>query len=422
MYKCIMSTTEAYSAAVRVMKRCDILAQISSEKEEGITRLYLSPEQLRANICVGEWMKSAGMTVWQDTVGNICGRYESLLPGAPALLLGSHLDTVRNAGRYDGILGVLSAIEIVQWLYDHQKYLRVAIEVVGFGDEEGTRFGITFLGSHGITGTWKDEWINYTDVDNITVKQAMQNAGLDAKKIKEAERKTTDIIAYLELHIEQGPCLEQEGLALGVVTAINGARRLDCHFNGEAGHAGTVPMIHRNDALVAAAEWVVFIERTTSKMNQKLVATVGKINCFPGAANVIPGKVNLTLDIRGPQDNAIDYLLSILLAKAENIALKRKLKFRQIEYYRMPVTHCDAPLQQILNQVIENIQGSTIQIPSGAGHDAIAIAERWPVGMLFIRNYRGISHHPTEMVQTDDVSLGIKAYLQAVYNLSTKLD
>ncbi len=285
----MMNASEAQVAARRVMARCDALAEIS-ESEQGLTRVYLSPEHLRANARVGEWMQAAGMTVWQDEVGNICGRYDAAQPGAPALLLGSHLDTVRNAGRYDGMLGVLSAIETVQWLHDRQRRLPLAIEIIGFGDEEGTRFGITLLGSRGITGTWPDSWPTHPDGNGITVAQAMQDVGLDASQISRAARNVSDIVAYLELHIEQGPCLEQEDLALGVVTAINGARRLNCCFTGEAGHAGTVPMAHRKDALAAAAEWMVFIEHTTREQTSPLVATVGTLNCAPGAVNVIPGR------------------------------------------------------------------------------------------------------------------------------------
>ncbi|MDE1189484.1 MAG: allantoate amidohydrolase [Pantoea sp.] len=417
MSESLMTASEAQSAAARVMARCDALAEIS-ETEDGLMRVYLSPEQMRANQRVGEWMQAAGMTVWQDAVGNICGRYESATPGAPALLLGSHLDTVRNAGRYDGMLGVLSAIETVQWLHDHQQRLPLAIEIVGFGDEEGTRFGITLLGSRGITGSWPESWVTHPDGNGITVAQAMQDVGLDAANILDAARDVNDIAAYLELHIEQGPCLEQEDLALGVVTAINGARRLNCRFTGEAGHAGTVPMTHRKDALAAAAEWMVFIEQATRELDPQLVATVGTLHCAPGAVNVIPGDVQLSLDVRGPQDEPLARLLSQLLTQAEAIALRRGLTFSADEYYRIAATACDTRLQQALSHALETVQGRSLSLPSGAGHDAIAIAERWPVGMLFVRNHRGISHHPAESVQTADVALGVQAYLQAVCDLA----
>lgn len=417
MNKSLMTASEAQIAAARVMARCDALAEIS-ESEDGLTRVYLSPEQLRANARVGDWMQAAGMTTWQDAVGNICGRYEAAQPGAQALLLGSHLDTVRNAGRYDGMLGVLSAIEIVQWLHDRQQRLPLAIEIVGFGDEEGTRFGITLLGSRGMTGSWPESWVTHPDGNGITVAEAMQDVGFDAAKILDAARDVNEIAAYLELHIEQGPCLEQEDLALGVVTAINGARRLNCSFIGEAGHAGTVPMTHRKDALAAAAEWMVFIEHTTQEHDPQLVATVGTLSCLPGAVNVIPGEVQLSLDVRGPQDEPLERLLSTLLTQAQAIALRRGLTFSSNTYYQIAATACDARLQQALSHAVETVQGRSLSLPSGAGHDAIAIAERWPVGMLFVRNHRGISHHPAESVQTADVALGVQAYLQAVCDIA----
>lgn len=221
----VRQQAEREAAASRVMARADRLAALS-ETADALTRVYLSPEHLQANQLVGQWMQAAGMMVWQDSVGNICGRYEGQQEGAPAVLLGSHLDTVRNAGRYDGMLGVLAAIEVVQRLHQQGRRLAKAIEIVGFGDEEGTRFGITLLGSRGVTGTWPESWLSQCDTDGVSVAQALVNAGLDPARIAHAARHPRDIAAYLELHIEQGPCLEQAGLALGVVEAINGARRL----------------------------------------------------------------------------------------------------------------------------------------------------------------------------------------------------
>ena len=354
------------------------------------------------------------MTVWQDSVGNICGRYEGEQEGAPAILLGSHLDTVRNAGRYDGMLGVLTAIEVVDSLHRQGRRLTKAIEIVGFCDEEGTRFGITLLGSRGLTGTWPECWLAQTDADGVSVAQAMVLAGLDPARVHLAARSQEEIAAYLELHIEQGPCLEQEGLALGVVEAINGARRLNCRFTGEAGHAGTVPMSHRKDALAAAAEWMVLIETLTREQGGNLVATVGTLRCAPGAVNVIPGEVALTLDIRGPKDQPLDALLDTLLTEAQAIAARRQLRFSAEEFYRIAATACDSGLQQVLSEAVQAVQGRSLTLPSGAGHDAIAIAERWPSAMLFVRCKGGISHHPAESVTADDVALAIDAYSRAV--------
>lgn len=400
-------------AAARVLARADELAAIS-ETPDALTRVYLSPQHLSANQRAALWMTQAGMTVWQDSVGNICGRYEGEQEGAPAILLGSHLDTVRNAGRYDGMLGVLAAIEVVHRLHQQGRRLKKAIEIVGFCDEEGTRFGITLLGSRGLTGTWPESWLAQTDADGVSVAQAMVLAGLDPARIHLAARSQEEIAAYLELHIEQGPRLEQEGLALGVVEAINGARRLNCRFTGEAGHAGTVPMSHRKDALAAAAEWMVQIESLTREQGGNLVATVGTLRCAPGAVNVIPGDVTLTLDIRGPHDQPLEALLETLLTGAQAIAAQRQLQFSAEEFYRIAATACDSGLQQVLSEAVQAVQGRSLNLPSGAGHDAIAMAERWPSAMLFVRCKGGISHHPAESVTADDVALAIEAYYRAV--------
>lgn len=413
MSQLIRQQAERKQAAARVMARADELAAIS-ETPEALTRVYLSPQHLQANQQVAMWMTQAGMRVWQDSVGNICGRYEGEQEGAPAILLGSHLDTVRNAGRYDGMLGVLTAIEVVQVLHQQGRRLAKAIEIVGFGDEEGTRFAITLLGSRGLTGTWPENWLAQTDADGISVAQAMVDAGLDPSQIHLAARRTQEIAAYLELHIEQGPCLEQAGLALGVVEAINGARRLNCRFIGEAGHAGTVPMSHRKDALAAAAEWMTQVETMTRERGGNLVATIGTLRCAPGAVNVIPGEVTLTLDIRGPSDEPLEALLNALLGQAQAIAERRHLQFSAETFYRIAATACDAGLQQILRDAVSEVQGRSLTLPSGAGHDAIAIAERWPVGMLFVRCKGGVSHHPAESVHVDDVALAIDAFARAV--------
>ncbi|MHA0984127.1 allantoate amidohydrolase [Kosakonia cowanii] len=409
----MMSQEEAACAAGRVMARCDALAQLS-ESTEGLTRVYLSSEHLQANALVAQWMQQAGMNTWQDAVGNICGRYEAAQPGAQALLLGSHLDTVRNAGRYDGMLGVLAAIEVVDALNRAGLRGAQAIEIIGFADEEGTRFNIALLGSRGLTGSWPASWLACEDAQGVSVAQALALAGLSADAIFAAQRPVADFSAYLELHIEQGPVLEEEDLALGVVSAINGAHRLHARFTGEAGHAGTVPMRHRRDALAAAAEWLLFIEQTTQAFAPDIVATVGTLQCEPGAVNVIPGAVSLTLDIRSPQDEARDALLQRLLAQAEVIAARRSVSFSHEIFYTIAATPCDEALRAQLSDAVREVQGRTMLLPSGAGHDAIAIAERWPSAMLFVRCAGGISHHPAESVTEEDVAQALRAFSLAV--------
>ena len=404
-------------AAERVMARADALAAIS-ETPDALTRVYLSAQHLQANQLVGQWMSQAGMTVWQDSVGNICGRYEGAQEGAQAVLLGSHLDTVRNAGRYDGMLGVLTAIEVVDSLHQQGLHLAQAIEIVGFCDEEGTRFGITLLGSRGLTGTWPQDWLEKTDASGISVAQAMVQVGLDPGRVSHAARRPEDFSAYLELHIEQGPCLEQDGLALGVVEAINGARRLNCRFTGEAGHAGTVPMNHRKDALAAAAEWMVLIENTTRQQGGNRVATVGELRCLPGAVNVIPGEVQLSLDIRGPQDAPLDRLLAELLENAQAIASRRGLQFSAEEFYRIAATPCDIHLQNVLGEAVESVQGRSLSLPSGAGHDAQIFAPRVPTCMIFIPSINGISHNPAERTNINDLAEGVKTLALMLHQLA----
>lgn len=412
-----MVEAATFVAAQRVMARCDALAEIS-ETPGQLTRVYLSAEHQQANRLVGEWMTAAGMHSRTDSVGNVCGRYEGRDPSAPALLLGSHLDSVRNAGRYDGPLGVLTAIEVVAYLHQNGIRLPMAVEVVGFADEEGTRFGITLLGSRGLTGTWPPEWLQRTDAQGISVASAMREAGLDPLNIAQSRRALSDFCAYLELHIEQGPCLQTAGLPLGVVTAINGARRLNCRFTGCAGHAGTVPMGQRHDALTAAAEWILAVENITTARGSHQVATVGYIDALPGAVNVIPGQVNVSLDVRGPRDEQLNALLAELLEKGTEIATRRGLTFDAEQFYAINATSCDESLQQRLNRSVTQLQGTPMLLPSGAGHDAIAIAECWPVGMLFVRCKDGISHHPLESVTVSDVAVATQAYINTVLSFA----
>lgn len=412
----MMTADEAGLAARRVMERCDALARIS-ETPGQLTRVYLSPEHMHANAQVAQWMQDAGMLTWQDAVGNICGRYDAARDGAQAVLLGSHLDTVRDAGRYDGMLGVLTAIEIVDWLHRQDLRGEQALEIVGFADEEGTRFNITLLGSRGLTGTWPQDWLACEDAQGVSVAQAMVSVGLDSARLAQAERAPEEFSAYLELHIEQGPVLEQADLPLGVVTAINGARRLTCRFTGEAGHAGTVPMNHRRDALAAAAQWITFVEQKTRASGPEQVATVGTLQCEPGAVNVIPGAVTLTLDIRSPDDAKREALLAALLEEAQRIAAERDMSFSHDIFYSIAATPCDARLREVLADAVSDVQGHALLLPSGAGHDAIAIAERWPSAMLFVRCDRGISHHPAESVRGEDVAQALRAYSAAVCKL-----
>lgn len=403
-------------AGIRIFERCNELALLSEETGV-LTRIYLSAQHQQANQLVGEWMREAGMQVWQDAVGNLCGRYEGAEPGLPALLLGSHLDTVRNAGKYDGMLGVITAIELVSRLHQQKKRLPFAIEVVGFGDEEGVRFGVTLLGSRGLVGSWEPDWLDKQDSHGVSLAQALLDFGLDPAQIHQAKRKPADFIGYLELHIEQGPLLESADLALGVVTAINGAKRLNFLFQGMAGHAGTVPMSLRQDALAGASEMVLAAESIAKEYD--VVATVGQMDCKPGAVNVIPSDVSLSLDIRAPDDQLRDNALTALINKAHQIADRRQLCLAHHCFYHSAATPCSPVLQQTLSMALFRIQGDSLSLVSGAGHDAVAIADLCPVGMLFMRCKQGISHNPAESVRVDDIEFALKALEETLIMLAT---
>ena len=399
---------------IRIYDRCNELALLS-EDCGALTRIYLSEQHQQANQLVGTWMREAGMQVWQDAVGNICGRYEGVEPDAPALLLGSHLDTVRNAGKYDGMLGVITAIELVSRFHQQNKRFPFAIEVVGFGDEEGVRFGVTLLGSRGLAGSWGDDWLEKQDRDGISLAQALRRFGLDPDLISQAKRKSSELIGYLELHIEQGPLLESNDLALGVVTAINGAKRLNFSLKGMAGHAGTVPMSLRQDALVGASELVLAVESIAKEF--EVVATVGKIECLPSAVNVIPSDVSFSLDIRAPNNQQRDSALLAIMNTAQTIASRRQLELNSDCFYSSDATPCSTWLQEKLTNAVTAVQGRSMSLASGAGHDAIAIASLCEVGMLFMRCKDGVSHNPREAVQIDDIKLAVKVLEQTLYSL-----
>ncbi|MFM2486168.1 allantoate amidohydrolase [Celerinatantimonas yamalensis] len=399
----------------RLTERCDALA-VFSESTDALTRVYLSKQHRAAHQQVAQWMIGAGMRIWHDAVGNVCGRYEGVRAGAPALLLGSHLDTVRNAGKYDGMLGVITAIELVARLHENNQRLPFAIEVVGFADEEGTRFGSTLLGSRGLTGQWQDDWLKLCDVNGVSLAQALEQFGLPVSAISRAARSAQDFIGYLEVHIEQGPQLEAAQLAVGVVTAINGAKRLNFTINGQAGHAGTVPMAQRQDALVAASELVLAIETIARARN--VVATVGQISCKPGAVNVICAQVHMSLDIRAADDRQRDQALTDILARAAQISEKRRVQISEACFYQSDATPCDVTLQHYLQSACDKVQGQSLSLASGAGHDAMAIAQLCPVGMLFVRCAGGISHHPGEAVLSDDLGLAFLVLDDAVRQLA----
>jgi allantoate deiminase len=401
--------------AKRILERCDELATLSSEPDR-MVRVHLSKEHKAANELVAQWMTEAGLTTWQDAAGNQCGRLEGREPGLPALLLGSHIDTVPDAGRYDGMLGVLLAIAVAGRV--DASTLPFAIEVVAFSDEEGTRFGTALLGSRALSGTWNDEWWSVTDVDGISLFEAFQDFGLDPARLPGAFRRPEEFVGYLEAHIEQGPLLEEADRSLGVVTSIAGARRLEFTVIGKAGHAGGTPYARRKDALVGASELVIEIERISQLRG--VIGTVGKLEVFPGGVNVIPGRVEFTLDLRAEFDAERDAALALIIEAAEVIASRRGLEFHSRDRYRADAVVCDLDLRAGIEAGIRATGDSEpMAIWSRAGHDGMAVCAITPIAMLFLRCKGGISHHPDEHVKLADVAAALTAFDAAVRALAS---
>jgi allantoate deiminase len=391
--------------ASTVMERCELLGNVS-EEADALTRPYGSKAMREANEIVSGWMRGAGMTVNQDAIGNLIGFYQGT--GDRTLVLGSHLDTVRDAGRYDGILGVMVAIACVQQLHDRGEWLPFSIEVAAFSDEEGLRFGTTYLGSSVYAGAFEEERLNLQDQDGVTLREAVRAFGGDPDILKVEGRRGGDLLGYCEVHIEQGPVLEEHDLPVGIVTVISGQSRVGLVFGGEAGHAGTVPMEGRQDALCAAAEFVLEVERA-ARDEPGSVATVGEIAAFPGAANVIPGRTELSLDVRHPDDEVRERLRDHLKARAEEIAAARGCDHEWLLRQEIPAVLVDPDLSALLARAVEDSGMDVHRLPSGAGHDAAQVAGLAPVAMLFVRCKEGISHNPAESVAQEDVGVAVEA-------------
>jgi len=398
--------------AQRVWDHCDALGRLS-EQEGGLTRVFLSSQQRDANALVLAWMRDAGMTAHVDAMGNCVGRYEGARPGLPCLMLGSHLDTVRDAGQYDGMLGVLSAIECVGALNATGTRLPFAIEVIGFGDEEGVRFGSTLLGSRAIAGTFDPALLAKTDADGMTMREALTKFELDPTQYATAAHSPAQVLAYAELHIEQGPVLEAAGLPVGVVTAINGGYRFTIELTGMAGHAGTVPMGLRRDALAAAAECVVAVERIAGSMPD-VVGTVGRVEARPGAMNVIPGKAQFSLDVRAPTDDKRHAAIAAIRAEFAAIAQRRNVDLAVTPLWEAKTSPCAPAMQEQIATAIHAEGIRVHRLPSGAGHDGMAIIDIAPIGMLFVRCKGGISHNPAEAVTLDDVATGLRVFARFI--------
>ncbi|MCW0233860.1 MAG: allantoate amidohydrolase [Ferrovibrio sp.] len=400
--------------ADRMLAQLDELGRIS-ESPDFLQRTFLIPQHKQAHERAAAWMREAGMEVEHDSAGNVVGRYAGTDPAAPALMTGSHLDTVRNAGKYDGMLGVIAPIACIADLNRRGKRLPFPIEVVGFANEEGTRFGSAMTGSRAIAGTFDPAMLEARDKQGVSMGEAYKAFGLDPAKVGFCARKPGSIAAFVELHIEQGPVLEQEGLALGVVTAISGAHRFRVEITGLAGHAGTVPMGQRQDALVAAAEIVQYIEKRCTG-TPTLVGTVGMLEALPGAMNVIPGKAVFSIDVRAGEDDLRDLAADDILKQIRVVCAGRKLEAKITELYNSTATPCHPALMDAAEAAIKAQGVPTMRLPSGAGHDAATLAPLCPITMIFMRCTRGISHNPLEAVLPEDVELATGALLHFIEN------
>ncbi len=392
-------------AAGTVMARCANLATLSEEPDR-LTRRFASPPMREVNALVGGWMQAAGMTVRQDAVGNLIGRYEAERAGTRTLLLGSHLDTVRDAGKYDGPLGVLVALGAVAQLHAQGTRLPFALEVLAFADEEGLRYHTAYLGSRAFTGTLDPATLALTDADGITLAEAIRASGGDPAALTPDHCAADDLLGYCEVHIEQGPVLEARGLPVGVVSAIAGQSRIGVQFVGEAGHAGTVPMVTRRDALVAAAAFVLAVN-ALARATAGLVATVGELQVEPGASNVIPGRVTLSLDVRHQEDVVWQAARARLQEQAGQIAGEYGVQVAWHVVQETPAVPCSPALTDRLARAVAAEGVPVLHLPSGAGHDGVVLAGITEIAMLFVRCERGISHNPAESVTTDDVAVAL---------------
>lgn len=404
----------------RAQDMLDRLAEITDEPGR-ITRLYLSPAHRRAADLVAEWMRERGLEPSEDAVGTVRGHRAAAAPGPLSnkrLLIGSHIDTVIDAGRYDGNLGVVAGLLVAEEIRARGIELPFGLEILAFGDEEGVRFPTAVSSSAACSGTYRAEWLDVADRQGVTLRDALKAWGGDPARIREAAIPPGSVIGYVELHIEQGPLLEHKGEPLGVVTSIAGQSRFRISIQGEAGHAGTVPMSLRRDAFAALAELAVLIERFGREGTGSLVATIGRIDVKPGAVNVIPSDVEATLDIRAAADAPRLAAIERIRHEADQIANRRGVKIRFERFADVPTCPMDAGLQDGLAAAVASLGESTRRLPSGAGHDAMAMARAFPSAMLFVRSKGGISHNPAEFTSVADLGLAVETMVRFVEALA----
>ena len=403
----------------RAVARCDQLGVPPySDMAGGLYRGYLTPAYLAAQEALAEWMEEAGMIVHRDPAANLVGRYEGIDPAAPALIIGSHLDSVRDGGRYDGPLGIMLGLECVAALEAQDRRLPFPIEVYAFGDEEGSRFPAAMLTSRAVAGTLEVSALEMADADGVTLATALPSVGDGLESYLGAARTASSTLAYLEAHIEQGPVLEADGLAVGTVTGIASQLRYKVAVKGMAGHAGTTTMRLRRDPLAGAAAMVLAVEQLARADDSDVVATVGVIEALPGAPNVIPGEVRFTIDVRSGNATRRDNVAEAILARMAEIANARDLDLTIERIHDLPASPCDPALMDLMDEALAAAGQPIRRLVSGAGHDAMNMAALCPTAMLFIRCKGGISHNPAEHVDPADAEIALQVMLGFIERLA----
>src|SRR6266403_3262084 len=409
----ILESARIRAEAEKVVARCKKLAAFSQDFDN-TRRTFLSAPMRDCHREITSWLNAVGADVAVDAAGNLRGFYAASKANAPRLLLGSHLDTVPNAGAYDGVLGVVIAVAILEALEGRR--FPFGIELVGFSEEEGVRFSTPFIGSRALVGALDDELLIHRDANGISIRMAIENFGLNPAEIPRAALSDATL-AYLEFHIEQGPVLESLGRGLGVVEAIVGQTRMEFVFLGRTNHAGTTPMHLRHDAIAAAAEWIVAVEHTANS-RQGLLATVGQIEANPGATNVIAGEVRTTLDLRHRSDDVRGRVADMLVQLAEEIVERRGLSLRRRVLLNQKAVAMNPFLVDQIEEAIRKTGCQPHRMVSGAGHDAMILAEKVPAAMIFLRTPGGISHDPAESVEIEDVAKALECGLHLLDQLA----
>jgi allantoate deiminase len=401
----------------RLWRRLSELAQIGRRESGGVTRLSLTDEERSAKDLVVSFMEEAGLAVREDAVGNLFGRREGSDPDAPAVLVGSHVDSVYDGGNFDGPLGVLAGIEVVQAMEEDGVQTEHPVEVVAFTDEEGARFSFGMIGSRALAGHLSPGDLKNQDPDGISVAQAMRDYGLDPERAEDARREQDSLAAYLELHIEQGRVLEAEDLPAGIVTGIAGPVWLRFSLRGESGHAGATPMDSRHDALAAAAEIVGVVEQEASSTSSA-VGTVGQIEAGPGGINIIPGLVDFSVDLRDIDVAVRDGVEKRIRERAEEICARRGVELGVEELQRLDPAPCSEEVRGVISDACQEVGIRPHSLPSGAGHDGMHLAGLCPMGMIFVRSKDGISHNPKEWSSREDCEAGCNVLYWSVLGLA----